>query len=205
MADSENKLQAAIAGDEPALMALLEDASPALHADMEKSIGQRYRGVVEADDIVQVTYLEAFLRIRSFRPERADSFTAWLRRIAANNLRDAIRTLEREKRPPPGKRAHAPVGDESYSALVNQLAVTTSTPSRVVIRDELRASVDAALRQLPQDYEQVLRLYELAGLSGEEVAEHMGRSHGAVRMMLARARERLAELLIGGEKSAGSA
>ena len=55
--------------------------------------------------------------------------------------------------------------------------------------------VTSFLLAVADDYEQALRLFELEGLSGEEVAERMGRSHGAVRMMLARARERLAEVL----------
>jgi len=185
----------AVAGDESALVQLLEDASLALHAEMQHSIGSAYRSAVDADDIVQVTCLEAFLRIRSFVPQGPGSFSAWLRRIAENNVRDAIKELQRDKRPPPGRRAEAPVGDESYVALVKQLAGTTTTPSRACARDELRQGVDAALRQLPPDYEQALRLYELEGLSGQEVAERMGRRHGAVRMLLARARERLAEIL----------
>jgi RNA polymerase sigma factor (sigma-70 family) len=55
--------------------------------------------------------------------------------------------------------------------------------------------VDEALRKLPADYEQVLRLYELDGLSAPEVGQRMGRSHGAVRMLLARARECLGHTL----------
>jgi RNA polymerase sigma-70 factor (ECF subfamily) len=184
----------AVKGDESALAALLEEAGLQLHADLQHKIGPKYRSLVDADDILQVTCLEAFLRIRSFVPGGAGSFAAWLRRIGENNLLDAIRELERDKRPPPGRRAAA-ADDASYVALIERVAMTTTTASRVFARDEVRSSVDAALQQLPPDYERALRLYELEGLSGEEVAERMGRSHGAVRMLLARAREALAELL----------
>lgn len=185
----------AVKGDESALAALLEEAGLQLHADLQHKIGAKYRSLVDADDIMQVTCLEAFLRIRSFVPGGAGSFAAWLRRIGENNLLDAIRELERDKRPPPGRRAAPPPGDASYVALIERVAMTTTTASRVFARDEVRSSVDAALQQLPPDYERALRLYELEGLSGEEVAERMGRSHGAARMLLARAREALAELL----------
>jgi len=194
---SESELAArAVQGDESALVELLDQVSVQLHAETSSKIGARYRGLVDADDIIQVTFMETFLRIRSFGYTNPGSFLTWLRRIAENNLRDAIRELERDRRPPPGKRISEPLGDHSYVALVERMAATTTTPSRVCGGKELRQNLDAVLCQLPSDYEQVLRMYELEGLSCPEVAERMGRSHGAVRMLLARARERLAELIV---------
>lgn len=185
----------AVDGDEDALVALLEDAGRTLIDDIGRQVATKYRSLVDAEDVFQVTCMEAFLRIRSFAPATPEAFAAWLRRVAMNNLRDAIKELERDKRPTPGRRI-TPSGDEPYDSIIASLAATTTTPSRVCGRAEIRQSVESALRQLPPDYERVLRLYELEGLSGDEVAEFIGRSHGAVRMLLARARERLAELLI---------
>ncbi len=193
----ERLVHRAVGGDEQALTALLENLGLQLQRELEQQISAQYRGLVEAEDVLQVTCLEAFLRIRTFVPRGPDSFMAWLRRGAENNLRDAIRKLEREKRPPPGKRVLAANAEESYVALVERIAATTSTPSRAFARKEIRQEIDSRLKQLPPDYEQALRLYELEGLSAPEVAERMGRSHGAVRMLLARAREHLAELLLG--------
>ncbi|MEW6741737.1 MAG: sigma-70 family RNA polymerase sigma factor [Planctomycetota bacterium] len=140
-----------------------------------------------------MTYLEAFLRIGSFVWTGPGSFSDWLRRIAENNLRDAIRELERDKRPPPGLRL-ASSGDFCV-ALLERMDATTTAASRKLSREESLRALDAALNQLPADYERVIRLYELEELSGPEVAERMNRSHGAVRMMLGRARARLSELL----------
>lgn len=196
MAETESQLiEKARGGDEAALATLLEQSGLSLHAEIERQIGPKYRGLVDADDILQVTCLEAFLRIRTFLPTNEGAFGAWLRRVAENNLRDAIRELERDKRPPPGKRADWPTGDDSYVAMVDRLSAATSTASRVMARGEVKSAIDGALAQLPDDYATALRLYELDGLTGPEVAEQMGRSHGAVRMLLARARERLAEVI----------
>lgn len=196
MTDShEQLLERAIAGDDETLTTLLESVGTRLHAELEARIGPRYRGLVGADDILQVTCMEAFLRIRSFTPKGPDAFLNWLRRIADNNLRDAIRELEREKRPSPGKRVELTRGDASYTALIEQIAAVTKTASKVCALEELRHGVDTAMRKLPTEYETALRLFELEGMPGEEVARRMGRSHGAVRMLLARARERLAEVL----------
>lgn len=185
----------AVTGDEGALCLLLEQVGVQLHAELENRIGAKYRGLVDADDIVQVTFLEAFLRIRSFVAREPGSFVSWLRRISDNNLRDAIRELEREKRPPPKNRITAGAGDESYAEFFDRIAGTATTVSRAAGRSELKGLMDTAMKRLPRDYEQVLRLYELEGLSAPEVAERMGRSHGAVRMLLARARDCLAEHL----------
>lgn len=196
MNESDQELLArAVTGDEGALCLLLEQVGVQLHAELENRIGARYRGLVDADDIVQVTFLEAFLRIRSFAPREPGSFVNWLRRISDNNLRDAIRELEREKRPPPKNRIAAVASDESYADFFGRMAGTATTISRAAGRNELKGLIDTAMQRLPRDYEQVLRLYELEGLSAPEVAEQMGRSHGAVRMLLARARDCLAELL----------
>lgn len=188
-------VRSAVRGDETALVTLLEDICVSLHVELEASIGSRYRGLVSADDVLQVTCLEAFLRIRSFEPRNNSSFAAWIRRISENNLKDAIRELEREKRPSPSRRVTTPAGEESYALLIEQLEGKATTVGRAVARKELRQVVDDALRKLPSDYERVLRLYELEGLSAPEVAERMNRSHGAIRMMLSRARECLGELL----------
>lgn len=194
-ASEEQLILRAADGNESALSILLETFGVQLHAELEARISAPYRGLVGADDVLQVTCLEAFLRIRSFVPGGPGSFLSWLRRIADNNLRDAIRELEREKRCSPVKRVHTGPHEESYVCLLETLAGTTTTLSRAASRQELVGVVDDALRRLPPDYEQVLRLYELEGLSAPEVARRMGRSHGAVRMLLARARECLGQAL----------
>jgi RNA polymerase sigma-70 factor (ECF subfamily) len=161
----------------------------------ELSIAAKWQSVIGPDDIMQVTYVEAFLRVRQFSGSEPAKFLAWLRQIARNNLLDAIRGLECDKRPPPGKRVAAPDTDQSYVDLCAVFGVTSQTPSRVVGGDEARSLVQQALRRLPPDYEWVIRLFDLEGRSGPEVAEAMNRSRGAVFMLLARARERLRVLL----------
>ncbi len=192
---AQERLARAVAGDETALADLLEEHGSELHRELEAQIAPCYRGLFDADDVMQVTYLEAFLRIRTFVYTGPNAFRGWLRRIAENNLHDAIRELERDKRPSPARRVTEPLDADSYAAFVERIAVTTTTASRAVAQQELTQLVETALAELPADYAEALRLYELQGLSGLEVAERMGRSHGAVRMLLARAREALAAVL----------
>jgi DNA-directed RNA polymerase specialized sigma24 family protein len=112
-----------------------------------------------------------------------------------NTLRDAIKVLERKKRPDPARRVYAPAGDESYVALVDLLGETTTTPSRNVAAGEVGRIIRDMLDRLPADYASVIRLYDLEGQSAPDVAAAMGRSPGAVHMLRARAHDRLRSLL----------
>lgn len=63
-----------------------------------------------------------------------------------------------------------------------------------VIADEERRRLLDALRRLPPDQRQVVEL-RMAGLTGPEVAQVMGRSHGAIKMLQLRAYAQLRSLL----------
>ncbi len=194
MSESEDTLlEKAVGGDDEALAALLKHYGPQVRRDLQ--IGAKWQSTLDADDVMQVSYLEAYLRIDRFTPKGSKAFLAWLRQIAQNNLRDAIKALKCEKRPPPSKRIAPPVGDEAILLLYHLLGATNTTPSSVVARREAKSSLETALRELPPDYARVVRLHDLEGLSGPEVAAATGRSRGAIFMLRARALERLRELL----------
>lgn len=186
----------ATAGDPAALTTLLQRHGPQVRQRLTGKIGQHWRSVLEEDDVMQVSYLEAFMRIRSFAPRGEGSFLAWLSHIAENNLRDAVRGFERAKRPDPRRRVQArSVTGESYADLVEVLGVTSATPSRAAAQHEAARHVEAALENLPADYRRVIRLYDLECRPIEEVAAEVGRSVGAVYMLRARAHDRLKEEL----------
>ncbi|MDX2199313.1 MAG: RNA polymerase sigma factor [Phycisphaerae bacterium] len=185
-------MQSAVAGDVAALSELLRQHAPLVRNQL--SIDSKWQSAIDADDVIQVTLLEAFLRIDSFSPTGAGSFYRWLSRIADNNLRDAIKGLERLKRPPPAVQA-ARGADESCVDLIALLGVTSTTPSRVVGQKEARTALHAALAALPEDYQSVVRLYDLEGRSIADVAQAIGRSPGAVHMLRARAHARLTEIM----------
>lgn len=182
-------------GSEPAITELLERFGPQVRNRLLGKIAPTWQGVLELDDVLQVTYLEAFLQIEDFKPKGPGAFLAWLTQMAENNLRDAVRGLERAKRPNPRNQVHAGSSDDSYTALVELLGVTNTTPSRQAGKGELKAILDQVLGELPPDYERVIRLMDLDGRSATEAATEIGRSTGAIHMLRARAHERLKALL----------
>lgn len=193
--DQTHLVALAVDGSEPALTTLLETFGPHVRNRLVGKIAATWQAVLDLDDVMQVTYLEAFLQIESFKPKGHGSFLAWLTQVAENNLRDAIRGLERAKRPNPRNQVHAGSTEESYVALVELLGVTNSTPSRQAGRGELRAILDQVLCELPPDYEQVIRVMDLEGRPAADAAAEIGRSAGAIHMLRARAHERLRSLL----------
>ena len=180
-------------GDQDALTELLKVFGTMVRDRLKGKIGPQWRASLEEDDVMQVTYLEAFQLIEQFNPRGNGSFMAWMVQVAENNLRDAIRGLEAAKRPNPRRRVQVSGTStrDSFVALVDLLGTDHATPSRVAAMDEAAEYIEAALSRLPPDYERVVRLYDLEGLSAAEVASQLGRSPGAIYMLRARAHDRL--------------
>ena len=184
-----------MAGDALALRPLLERYGSQVRQAIRGKIGRRWQALLDEDDVMQVTYLEAFLHIEQLVACDPASFTVWLTRIAENVLRDAIRALERKKRPPPAQPLYPSGRDGSYSALLATLGHTSSTPSRHAARDEIAGILESVLGKLPPDYQTAVQLVDLEGQTFAAAAAAMGRSVGAVHMLRLRAHQRLRELM----------
>lgn len=195
MAVSDDILQRANAGEKAAITELLRAVGPTVRSRIEPKIGNQWSGLIEADDVMQVSYLEAFLHAPNITIKDEVSFTAWLTRVAENNLRDAARAFDRAKRPDPRKRVTGPVNEDSYVGLVEVLGVTTTTPSRAAARKEAVTIMDRVLSKLPADYAKIVRLYDLECRPIEEVSRELGRSTGACYMLRARAHDALREAM----------
>lgn len=193
--DEDRLVERARGGDEGALRELLLRVSPGVRRGIAGRIPKRWRAMLSEDDVLQQSFTEVFLEISNFVPTGPGAFSAWVKRLARNNLLDAIRALEAEKRG--GGRTHRRLGEEdSKEQLFGQLmARSRSSPSRRAARNEAVCAMDKALRQLPSDYEKVVRLYDLESRGIEEVARVLERSPGAVYLLRNRALGRLAELL----------
>lgn len=195
MADQHAEcIQQARQGDREALRKLLEEFGPQVWSEIQSDIGAQWRASIDADDVMQVTYIEAFLQVDRLAAADGAGFAAWLRRIARNNLRDAIKELGRKKRPNPAQRLTAG-GHDSCVALIHLLGETHGTPSRHVAAREVSAILTEMLERLPGDYGAVVRLYDLEGRDIANVAQTLGRSPGAVHMLRRRAHDRLREML----------
>jgi RNA polymerase sigma-70 factor (ECF subfamily) len=188
-------LESARRGDADAFSELLERHGTQVRRRIAAKISAHWRASLDAADVMQVTYMEAFMHIRSFTPRGPEAFLAWLTGVAENNLRDAIKGLEAAKRPDPRRQVATPHEHDAYVALLDGLGFTSSTPSQHAAQHESRAVLNEILGKMPADYQMVIRQYDLEGRPIADVAAAAGRSVGAVYMLRARALDRLRELL----------
>lgn len=180
-------------GDAAALSRLLVVHGERVRRWLHGRIAKRYRADLDEDDVLQTTYLEAFLQIRRFRPRgRSGGFEAWLTCIARHNLLDALKGLNRDKRPPRDKQI---VDAEAAADVLTGAEASPFTPSRIAARGEARQLIHGALQALPPDYREVLMCFDVEGRSARETADLLGRTIGAVYMLRARALEHIRRML----------
>jgi len=195
----DTMLEQARCGDLDAAAAILAAVGAPIRNDIRAKIPTRFQSSLDADDVMQVSYLEALLRFAdgAFCGSETRALRAWFRTIVEHNLTDAIRGLSRQKRPDPTRQLEASdsLRARSRSAfaedLLSELLAVSQTPSRAAAAREAEVLLHDAIDALPADYAAVVRLYDLNGLEMQEVASETRRSIGAVHMLRFRARERL--------------
>jgi RNA polymerase sigma factor (sigma-70 family) len=173
---------AALAGERAPFGELIDRHRPAAVALARRLL----RDPLEAEDVVQDALLQTYLRLEELRePAR---FGAWLCGIAANLAKMRLRAASR--------------GFASLDELVGGmrvppglLAAPDPSPDQVAEERELLGLVRAAIEVLPDGHRDVVLMHYVEGLSCQEIAALLGRSTGAVRVRLHRARRELRELL----------
>lgn len=141
---------------------------------------------LDAEDVLQVTFLKAMQAIASF--EARSSLSTWLYRIAAN---EAL-MLIRRRRPQVGLDEEP--DDESVEPPA-RLADFSALPEDVLLSDEGRRLLDRAVAALPEGQRAVFLLRDVEGLSIRATGEALGLSETNVKTRLLRARLRLREQL----------
>lgn len=130
----------------------------------------------EAEDMLQETFSEVFLRLESFRFE--STFGAWLKRITVNKCINALKRKKAEL-----------VLTENLS---DQHCLAESDEEIPGLSVEL---VQKAMEQLPEGYRVIFSLYLLEGYDHTEIAQIMGITEATSKSQYSRAKQRVKELL----------
>lgn len=146
---------------------------------------------VEAEDIAQEAFVKAYRNLASFRG--ASTFQTWLYRIASNLTIDALRRHSRERT----VSLEAPPAATTDEAAPEPADLATAGPDSRVETAELQRQVHRAIGQLSPKLRSVVVLYDLQGLSYEEIADILGCPLGTVKSRLFNARMELKQKLQG--------
>ena len=147
-------------------------------ADVDRWVRRLTGPCDDVEDLVHEVFLVAVRRRGSFRGEA--SVKTWLFRIAHNVVRGRRRS-ERVRRWLFARHAEKLPAER----------VAIVTPLEEIEQREQSARLYAALDRIPDDYRVALILYEIEGLSGEQVAELLGAPLGTIWVRLHRGRARL--------------
>ncbi|WP_372896133.1 sigma-70 family RNA polymerase sigma factor [Stieleria sp.] len=158
----------------------------------ERQLSPALRGRIDPSDVVQQTLVDAWRGHEHFRGNTQAERLAWLRTILKRTLlrydRDQLRTLKRGQ----GREQQLQAALDRDSIRIEQLAIDREPdPRSHADRAEQTLQLAAALDRLPNDYREVLTLRHIDGLSHEQIAQRIGRSNAATRMLWIRALEKL--------------
>lgn len=162
-----------------------EFATAALsHHGMLYALARRFvHSPLEAEDIVQETYLRA---LQSWRRRRPDQIRPWLATICVN----VARSHYRQRQARPAEALHPNPGMSICSPLdTAEEAIARLTGRRVHV----------ALKRLPSAQRTAVVLMDMCGFTAAAAAQLLGVPRGTILARVHRGRKRLAELLDGRE------
>ncbi|MGB9603254.1 MAG: sigma-70 family RNA polymerase sigma factor [Limisphaerales bacterium] len=142
-----------------------------------------------AIDLAQEVWIKTWQRLKQFQGD--STFATWITRIAINIGLDYLRKQKRRKIESIEEQI------EESGGIERQMSIETVNPTQGLEREELRARIDRAMKQLSDEHRTVLVLHEFEGLEYKEIAKLMKCSVGTVMSRLFYARKRLAHLLAG--------
>ena len=176
--NDEELIQQCLAGDKTAYEKLVLKYQDRLYNTMSR-IAENNE---DALDVVQETFLQAYLRLASFR--QSSKFYTWVYRIAFN----LAMGLRRKRKPNLSvETMFDEAGDEPTDDSI--------TPLDRIGNEEMSKILWAAIDRLHDEYRSVIVLREIEGCSYEEISQILDLPVGTVRSRLHRARNLLKDLL----------
>ncbi len=161
-------------GDRAAFDALHQKHARAVHGLLLAHVAPH-----DADDLLQEVFLTAWRRLETLR--ELESFVPWLLAIARHAAFGA------------GRRARD--GGRTAASLAAGLGLGSEPASRPLDATADGTEILRLMVELPEAYRETLALRLIEGLSGQEIADATGLTHGSVRVNLHRGMQLLRERL----------
>ena len=164
--------------DEEALDRLYTRYGPRLLSYIRLKIGRTLRDKLESRDILQSTLMKSYQHLGGFRGADGRALMAWLARIADREIADRVDFHGRQRR---AAAVETPLDDQP------DVAVRMRSALSQVIVNERTAQLEAAIASLSDSHRDVILLRKFEDLTFPEIADRLGKSEDACRMLFARA------------------
>lgn len=150
-----------------------------MHVDrVYRHIYYRVGNVADAEDLTQRVFLKAWQAIRRYK-KTSSPFLAWLMTISRNLVVDFYRSKK----------------ESVYLDFELPADETYSSPECSAEAHFEQQRLRRAILELPGDQQQVILMRFIEGFSYPEIASSLGKSEGAIRVILHRALVRLRKIL----------
>ena len=171
LANEQRTIDLARQGDHDAFARLMSKYQERLFVSLASSLGCE----AEAEDVVQEAFVNAYLKLSSFRGK--SSFYTWIYRIARN-----VAASRRQ-------RLRVTRSLDTALQSVGQEPIDRSPPAVKMLENAEQADcVATALQRLSDEYRTILVLREIDGFDYATIASLLGINTGTVRSRLHRAR-----------------
>lgn len=150
------------------------------------------RNTADAEEITQDTFIRAHRGLARFRGD--SSLATWLHRIAVNLARNRYWYFFRRRRHMT-LALDCPLGEDSSATFTDLVASDEADPARAASVEEFSSLIDVCMEKLPERHREILTLRNVLHRSYDEIAVKLGITVGTVKSRIARAREKIRELL----------
>jgi RNA polymerase sigma-70 factor, ECF subfamily len=190
--ESLSLFERARAGSPSALGKLLEQFRPLIYQRAAQSLDERWQARADQSDLAQITLSTAAHAFVAFRGGSEPELAAWLLAILQQHaLAMTRRHLLTDKRSV-GRESPLPPDDSQGGW---QPAQSGPTPSRLAFRGEMRTRIEDAIKALPFDQREAVRLRFLDEWSTEQIAQFLDKSKRAVAGLIRRGLSQLRGML----------
>ena len=175
-------------GDQPAIEQLCRVYGERIRRIVRLRMDRKLRPKLDSVDVVQDALVLALAGLKDFTYRNEGDFLRWLSRIAENRLHDIFDKFHADKR---DVRREIPFKREDRSHAGGSFGVAVpldmTTPSVLLARKEQLDRLERSIDSLKPEYREVVFLSRIERLSHADIAVKLGKSKGAVAMLLSRA------------------
>ena len=168
------------------LVGVVRDEDQEFYAELVKRYEERLKRYVnyligdrEADEVVQETFIKAFVKLKSF-DEKRGKFSSWVYRIAHNEAMNKAK-----------KKKHVSL---DFNDWLKEVLPGKINVEEEYEKEEEKDGVRKCLGDLDFRYRSVLSLYYLEDKSYDEISEILKIPMGTVGIRLKRGKEKMREI-----------